>query len=439
MSISDLPLAAAALFVLSAVAAAAGITVIKWPPIGAAMLAATIALDRVASVGRLSPSDAAIALLAGSLALRLRSSDTRLAGAELLQVLFVGMFAWIALASLDNWTAEREVSWFTVAAQVAIVILIPIAVRTWQAVWMTLVAAWLGGMIAVSLGWVQIVHFLTTGQMLFEVDRPWLPLPSLGAVVLRMSGGQENPAQFAFLLVFPTVSLGAWLLFSQRDRQAHRWRLWLSGVFVFLLSGVLASFTRGAILAALLCLGAAFILSRRRPDVWALLAAAVMVVVLGRVVWVAEQVAAVNIGSIEARGRVIEATADRFLEAPLFGHGLGTQVEISGGVVHFPHSALLQSALDGGAVGLGAFLGAVVLLLTWLMGAVRREWGGDARQLTIVLAIASGVCATLVQTLFLDPTLHLKALWMPISLGIASIGVSERASARAPERVAGDV
>lgn len=401
------------------VAAAAGFRLTTRPALAIAVAFVSLPLDRVLSVGIISISDAMFALAFVAVVLDTNTRALELHHARLAQGAFLFLILWLCAGVLQRPGGAADAPVTTMIVQALILVVVPGALRSERDLDLALRALWGAGGVAVLTGVVQILYFLRTGEMLFEVDRPWLFFAPLGTIVLRMSGALENAAQFAFLLVFPTVSLGVWLAHGRQPSDGRWLRPLLWVLMLTLLMALLATFTRGAVLAVLVAVGCAiFYLSRHRALVLTLAIAGVAVGA-GLLVKVVQSVASVNLASIGARETAAAETWRQFWGSPVFGYGLGSKVSVGDGVQHYPHSALLQSALDGGVVGLAAFCAGIALVLLAVARVAFALSARDAAEARTANAVLFGIAGVLVETLLLDPTLNLKALWVPLALGIA--------------------
>jgi O-antigen ligase len=250
---------------------------------------------------------------------------------------------------------------------------------------------------------------------------PWLPQIRLGLPGLEQ-GGRVNPNALGglALLVMP---LGAGLLLAARcARPRPRAGLVIGAVTSLLGAAVLAmSLSRTAYVAALMTLLLVGLVWRR-GRVWVLMACVAIsgAVVGGALYWRSNAPARFEQAMTLAQARVDERAAiwydgvDALMISPVYGVGINQFHSVfrsvgsygSGRVPH-AHNVWLQTALDLGVVGLGAYVALLACVFGLALGAIRRR-GQPA-------AIAAGAATSLI-------AVHMFGLGDAIALG-AKVGI----------------
>ncbi len=278
----------------------------------------------------------------------------------------------------------------------------------------------------------------------FESIRHWLlyvPLESaLGAqwalgnylsrgAFLRAQGPTGQPIVLGYLMV---VALGLYPYLSRLVADRSRW--WMG--FGLLLAGLVASFSRGPWLAALIAL-TVFRLSTPKAVGGALKAAAI-VGLIASVVMISPFADSIQaylpfVGDIETenidyRQRLLEVSIQVILQNPLFGnsqytYALANQGLVIGGMVDIVNT-YIGVGLSSGLVGLGCFAGAFVYVLISILRTMRRlpDHGDEQHTLgSALLACLAGVVVTIftVSSISLVPVVY----WTVLGLGAGYVGL----------------
>ncbi len=260
----------------------------------------------------------------------------------------------------------------------------------------------------------------------------------------RLAGSYGDPNFLAAGLV-PAIALAVGLGATTR---VPRRRAALIACAAVLAMGLLASGSRGGLLAALtVAVGTLFVARRRRGTIFAVFAT---VLVLG-VVWAAATSSS-NLDRIRhigtGNGRVdLWTIALRMGSAhPVNGVGLAGFPDASADYLRRPgrlqsgrvgaqlvldkpheaHNSYLQLFAETGIVGLALFIGAVMLALraSW-MAARMFERSGDARYATLAWSVLLAQTAALIAAAFItNPTD--KRTWILLGIGPALLTVATR-------------
>ncbi len=238
-----------------------------------------------------------------------------------------------------------------------------------------------------------------------------------------------------FLLMCLGVALSVWRFGPNRRMAAFLSALYTASIF--------ASLARTASFLALTAVMVALLAKARVRGVWALAAGAGIALATAayavsaspllqnRFFWEVPTGGMGDLQSLKTAGRwrLWPAVLVSALEAPWFGHGLGTARKVAAGAFpetkdvteYHPHNEWLQVFHDLGAVG--------VVFLLWAWGGVllrvARRWASATSDVSQKRSMAATIaCAAVVATSITGNTLH-----KPFAVGVAMllVGISEYA------------
>jgi O-antigen ligase len=405
--------------------------------LGIAIWIPLIFLERVPAAGRAPAAVGIMVALAwlGTLPLRGREVAATVRENVGLAVLLVSLLAWVSLSTI--WSVDPSSS-------------IQTALLWWIAIALLLI-------VATSLTRRRHLVMVCTGFVigaLFSVVAGVLPNIPIASDVAgtaeagRFVGSYGDPNFLAAGLV-PALAICVGLVAVLEDL---RWRIALAGTAIVLIVGLLASGSRGGLVAAAVAIVAAVVLARGRR--LPLVAAALAVVLLGAVWFGASSSSGVDrireFGT--GNGRVdLWRIAIRMGEAhPIDGVGIGGFPEAASKYLRRPgrlqsgqlgaqlvlrkphetHNMYLQMFAETGLVGLLLLVAAALAALraTWL--AVRSfELAADTRFATLARSLLVAQLGTLTASFFISNSSD-KRTWLLLALGPAALAVARRGGGR---------
>lgn len=346
-----------------------------------------------------------------------------------------GVVVWLALslawAEKPAAAATVLLAWVTSAAMFVVVVTATRAARDVR----LLLGAFIAG-VALSV---------LIGVVVNDVGNASPTVDSLALEEGRLRGVIGDPNYLAASLV-PAVALVLGFAVAARSRSA---RLALAGLAAALVVGLIATESRGGLIAAAVAVAAGLVFARGQRR--ALLAGVVLVGVAGGLWLAASPVAWERLTSAEDRGngRLSLATvAWRIVEdRPALGVGLDNFAAHSPRYVREPgeldfvnfiaerglpvHNAYLQLLAETGPVGLLLFLAFAFACLRAAWRARRRfEEQAERGLAALALAVLAGGIGTLTASVFLSNGSDVQ-LWLLLAAGPALAGVARARSAPA--------
>lgn len=316
-------------------------------------------------------------------------------------------------------------------------------VRAFRDVAMSLICASM--VVALVAVFETVRHWLLYVPLEAALDAQWGLGNYLGrGSFLRAQGPAGQPIVLGYLMV---VALALYPYLRRSIPMQPRW--WLG--FALLLAGLVASFSRGPWVAALVAL-MVFRFSTPKAVGGSLKAAAVV----GAIVLVAMAspfgaairdylpfVGTIEVENVDYRQHLLEASIQIILQNPLFGstnymYSLINEDLTIGGMVDVVNT-YLAIGLSSGLVGLGCFAGAFGYALVSVVRGMRRLPDRDDEQHTLgsgVLACMVGVMVTIftVSSISLIPVVY----WAVLGLAVGYARLSVRtAGVEASSLVAG--
>jgi len=267
-------------------------------------------------------------------------------------------------------------------------------------------------------------------------------LPFLGALVEedRLQGGVADPNLFSLLLVVSIALAGGLVRTTRRARS----RAGLMLVIAFLLVGVVATQSRGGLVALLAGVVCALLLSRGRRV--ALLGVFLVLSAVPLVVFTVVPGALERFTIVEGGGtgrteiwKVATAVAE---DNPLLGVGIGNfpvhspryvdelgpleQVDLVAEQLLVTHNAYLEVLVETGAVGLILFLTVILGSLTAGWRAARRlDALGEHSLAVLAQSVVVATVAFLAGTFFISSGFD-ERLWVLLGLGPALLAIAAR-------------
>jgi O-antigen ligase len=266
------------------------------------------------------------------------------------------------------------------------------------------------------------------------------PSPETGA---RLVGGSGDPNVLAAGLV-PAIVLAFGLAAGSRHAGARLLVLPVVGILLF---GLVASQSRGGLIAALVAAVAALTLARSRRG-WVVMGM-LWVAGMGAVSYVADPGAWQRLGDLgdsSGRSELWSVASRMWQDHPVAGVGLQGFLDNAGGYVgdlgplryaefiteqpHVVHNSYLELLAETGIVGFALYASVVVLSLWSASLAVRGyEELGDAAMATLAKAVIVGLLALLTAAAFISSETD-RRTWVLLALGPALLVAARRESAR---------
>ncbi|SHN44208.1 O-antigen ligase family protein [Cryptosporangium aurantiacum] len=433
----------------------------------AIILVVTVALDATnlnavieANAG-ISPFKPMLALVVLALFVLWRQGKLKVGWSPVLTALLVLVAAWFV--TMFN-SADPPASWtlFMDYANGLVYFALIYALLCATGSWKAVLSAVVGGLALIAA--LTIVHqvFLDNAGNLYGLSN--VPLVQEdGAMTPRHAGTAGDVNFWARILVTVTpLALSLWAI------NRGLTKLFWVGATLALIGGLFLTQSRGGFLAVLPAVVVWFIAAGgkyRRQLAYlplVLLVAVPVSGVGGRLATLADVSASSNIAaadpSLVTRARLQEAAWRMFLDAPGFGHGMGTYGSLfpqydrysdQGDpvtIVVASHNFYLEQAADGGLVLLAAwaiFFGAI-FFVCWRVSQLARSIGRRTEHL-LAVGVASAVAGWLASSVFL----HLSdlrvllllagiaaALDVRVRWAVAALPESERAGTPPPPRSA---
>jgi O-antigen ligase len=266
------------------------------------------------------------------------------------------------------------------------------------------------------------------------------PADGTAAAAARVVGGSGDP-NFLAAGIVPAIVLAFALAAGTRHPVA---RVAVLPVAAFLTVGLIASQSRGGLVAALVAALAALVLAKRRRGwvamglLWVAGAAAAWYVA-DPVAW--ERLSDFNESS--GRGELWNVAWRMWQDHPVAGVGLQGFLDASGDYAralgplkyaefiteqpHVVHNSVLELLAETGIVGLGLFLAVVAISLSCAHQAARRfEQIADAAMVSLSKAVIVSVLASLTAAMFISSETD-RRIWVLLALGPALLAAARRA------------